>query len=77
MSQYGEKVYNQSHYTGRTGMVSVGKELTLALKVKRKLNRKRQRSEKQKLSEECSENEGPRRVFTLADRSAVYRTSEM
>lgn len=75
MSQYGEKMYNQSHYTGRTGMVSVGKELTLALKVKRKLNRKRQSSEEQQADH--SENERPRRGFNLADRSAVYRTSEM
>ena len=76
MSQYGEKMYNQSHYTGRTGMVSVGKELTLALKVKRKLNRKRQRSEEQQANDH-SENDKPRRGFNLADRSAIYRTSEM
>jgi len=28
MVKYGDKVYNQSHYTGRTGMVSVGRGLT-------------------------------------------------
>ena len=37
----GDKVYNQSHYTGRTGMVSIGKELTLAVRVKQKFKRKR------------------------------------
>lgn len=76
MSQYGEKVYNQSHYTGRTGMVSVGKELTLALKVKRKLNRKQQRFNREEQAD-CSENENPRRGFHLADRSPIYRTSEL
>ena len=36
---YGDSLYNQSHYTGRTGMVSVGKEVTLAVKVKNRLKR--------------------------------------
>ena len=32
--KYGDKVYNQSHYSGRTGMASIGKEVTKTMKVK-------------------------------------------
>ena len=40
MKYYGDKVYNQSHYSGRTGMVSVGKELTRAIRAKDRFKRK-------------------------------------
>ena len=56
MYRMGDKVYNQSHYTGRTGMVSIGKELTLAVRVKQKFKRKKSNDRPKESGEQSGED---------------------
>jgi len=82
MKYYGDKVYNQSHYSGRTGMVSVGKELTRAIRAKDRFKRKnrdkkptrKDSSEDADTIESLRPNIPPSRQ--AAGRPAVYQTHE-
>jgi len=56
MKLIGDKLYNQSHYTGRTGMVSVGKELTRAVRVRERFKKNLDKNKNKVTRKDSSED---------------------